>query len=85
MVDLGSGKPDGARTLRIEKMKAELKKIHREAIEDARQQPVPAVVLAYQNVYGSLPHGWPPGSSTGKVGDVEASGRRKWASAYGRS
>ena len=41
-------------------MKAELKKIHREAIEDAKQQPVPAIVLAYQSVYGSFPPGWPP-------------------------
>jgi hypothetical protein len=41
-------------------MKAELKRIHLEAIKDARQQPVPTVVLAYQNVYGSFPQGWPP-------------------------
>jgi hypothetical protein len=60
LVDFASDKPDGARTLRIEKMKAELKKIHREAIEDAKQQPVPAIVLAYRNMYGSFPHGWPP-------------------------
>jgi hypothetical protein len=60
LIDFPSDKPDGARTLRIEKMKAELKKIHRETIEDAKQQPVPEIVLAYQNVYGSFPHGWPP-------------------------
>ena len=60
LVDFGSDKPDGARTLRIEKMKAELKKIHREVIEDAKQQPVPAIVLAYRSVYGTFPYGWPP-------------------------
>ena len=42
------------------KMKAELKKIHREAIEDSKEQPVPAIVLAYQNVYDTFPHDWPP-------------------------
>jgi len=31
LVEFSSDKPDGARSLRIEKMKAELKKIHREA------------------------------------------------------
>jgi len=36
------------------KMKAELKKIHREAIEDSKEQPVPAIVLAYQNVYDTF-------------------------------
>jgi len=41
-------------------MKAELKKMHREATEDSKEQPVPSIVLAYQNVYGTFPHGWPP-------------------------
>ena len=36
------------------KMKAELKKIHRETIEDSKEQPVPAIVLAYQNVYDTF-------------------------------
>ena len=60
LVEFSSDKPDGARSLRIEKMKAELKKIHRETIEDSKEQPVPAIVLAYQNVYGTFPLGWPP-------------------------
>ena len=60
LVEFSSDKPDGARSLRIEKMRAELKKSHREAIEDSKEQPVPAIVLAYQNVYGTFPHGWPP-------------------------
>src|SRR5438552_10974735 len=60
LIDFPSDKPDGARTLRIEKMKAELKKIHGETIEDASQHPGPEIVLAYRNVYGSFPRGWPP-------------------------
>jgi len=46
-------KPDGARTL-------EIRKINRQAIEDAKEHPVPATILAYQRVYGSFPTGWPP-------------------------
>ncbi len=59
-VDFGSDKPDGARSLQVEKMKTELKKIHRNAVDDAKHDPIPTIVLAYENVYGHLPHGWPP-------------------------
>jgi hypothetical protein len=41
-------------------MKAELNEACRQAIEDAKLEPVPEIVLAYKNVYGMLPHGWPP-------------------------
>jgi len=44
-MDFPSDKPDGARTLRIDKMKAELKKIRGETIEDAKQPPVPEIVV----------------------------------------
>ena len=60
LVDFGSDKPDGARSLQLEKMKTGLKKIHRDAIEDAKHEPIPTIVLAYENVYGNFPHGWPP-------------------------
>jgi hypothetical protein len=60
LVDFGSDKPDGARSLQVEKMQTELKKIHQDAIEDARHDPIPAIVLAYENVYRHFPHGWPP-------------------------
>jgi hypothetical protein len=33
---------------------------HREAIATARQNPPPATVQAYQQVYGWWPEGWPP-------------------------
>ncbi len=60
LVDFPSDKPDGARSLEVDKMRAELKKMHRDAIEDVKREPVPTVVLAYQNVYGVFPRGWPP-------------------------
>jgi hypothetical protein len=41
-------------------MRAELKKIHRDAVEDVKRELVPTVVLAYQNVHGVFPQGWPP-------------------------
>ena len=41
-------------------MKAKLKEAHRQAIEDSKLEPVPEIVLAYRNVYGMLPRGWPP-------------------------
>ena len=39
---------------RSKKDEAELKKIHRDAIEDAKHEPFPTIVLAYQNVYGQF-------------------------------
>jgi hypothetical protein len=47
-------------SLQAEKMKTELKKIHRDAIDDAKHDPIPTIVLAYENVHGHSPHGWPP-------------------------
>ena len=55
MVDFASDKPDGARTLGIEKMKAELKKIHREAIEDPKRHPQK---LSRNRVYKFLIYIW---------------------------
>jgi hypothetical protein len=54
---------DGGARLEVENLKAELKEIHREAIKEARQEPEPATVFAYQEVYGSFPTGWPPSES----------------------
>ena len=33
---------------------------YRESVEEARRDPPPATVRAYQRVYGSFPAGWPP-------------------------
>ena len=60
LIEFSSEKPNGARSYQLEKMKAELKEAHRQAIEDSKLEPVPEIVLAYRNVYGMLPHGWPP-------------------------
>jgi hypothetical protein len=60
LIEFPCDKPDGARSDELEKMKAELKKAHRQAIEDSKLEPVPEIVLAYRNVYGMFPHGWPP-------------------------
>jgi hypothetical protein len=57
LIEFPSDQPDGARSLQIERMRAELEQMHRQAIEDAKDQPVPAIVLAYQSVYGAFPHG----------------------------
>jgi hypothetical protein len=48
----------------VEKMKAELKESHRRAIEEAKKNPPPPAVAAHENVYGCLPRGWPPRSSS---------------------
>ena len=60
LIEFASEKPNGARGYQLEKMKAELKEAHRQAIADSKLEPVPEIVLAYRNVYGMLPHGWPP-------------------------
>jgi hypothetical protein len=60
LIEFPSDRPNGARSYKLEKMKAELKEAHRQAIEDSKLAPVPEIVLAYRNVYGMLPHGWPP-------------------------
>jgi len=60
LIEFPSERPNGARSYQLEKIKAELKEAHRQAIEDSKLKPVPEIVLAYRNVYGTLPHGWPP-------------------------
>jgi len=60
LIEFPSDRPNGARSYQYEKMRAELKEAHRRAIEDSKLEPVPEIVLAYRNVYGVFPHGWPP-------------------------
>ena len=60
LIEFPSERPNGARSYQLEKMKAELKEAHRQAIENSKLGPVPEIVLAYRNVYGTPPHGWPP-------------------------
>ncbi len=60
LIELPSEKPDGAGSRELEKIKAELEEGHRQAIENSKLELVPEIVLAYRNVWGRLPHGWPP-------------------------
>lgn len=47
-----------------DRQRAELHEIleagHREALELAKDRPPPATVVAYRQVYGEFPRGWPP-------------------------
>lgn len=38
---------------------AELDRLYEEAVERARDRPLPVIVAAYRDVYGRLPTGWP--------------------------
>jgi hypothetical protein len=44
----------------LAEMRDALDNDYREAVEQARQNPPPSTVVAYQSVYGRLPKGWPP-------------------------
>lgn len=44
----------------IAEMREKLDEGHREAVAAARDEEPPAVVRAYQQVYGEFPEGWPP-------------------------
>lgn len=44
----------------LAEMQESLEQAHREAVEEARQQPPPKTVQAYQSIYGRFPEGWPP-------------------------
>jgi hypothetical protein len=41
-------------------LRADLDKAYQESVEEARRSPPPPTVLAYRNVYGRWPAGWPP-------------------------
>jgi hypothetical protein len=44
----------------LDEMRESLETAYIEAITDARQQPPPPTVQAYQSIYGHFPVGWPP-------------------------
>jgi len=60
LIEFPSDRPDGRRSYELEKMRAELEQAHREAMDDLKHKPVPAIVIAYNNIYGVFPRGWPP-------------------------
>jgi hypothetical protein len=60
LIEFPSERPNGRRSYELEKMRADLEQAHREAMDDLKLESVPAIVLAYSNIYGAFPHGWPP-------------------------
>ena len=60
LIEFPSDRPDGRRSYELEKMRADLELANREALDDLKLEPVPAIVLTYRNIYGVSPHGWPP-------------------------
>lgn len=44
----------------IDELREELDRMHREAVEEAKEKPPPLVVQAYRSVFGEWPSGWPP-------------------------
>jgi len=59
-IEFPSNEPDGRRSYELDKLRANLEQAHREAIDDLRLSPAPAIILAYKNIYGVFPNGWPP-------------------------
>jgi len=45
----------------LEELQAELDEAYRRDVEAAHKRPPPPTVAAYRTVFGSNPHGWPPG------------------------
>ena len=48
------------RRAEVERLRAELREANARAREEALDQPPPAIVRAYRQVYGRDPRGWPP-------------------------
>jgi hypothetical protein len=44
----------------VAELRQSLDEMHQEAVREAQHAPPPRTVLAYRNVFGSWPRGWPP-------------------------
>jgi hypothetical protein len=51
---------EAARDAEVAKLRRNLGEAYRESVTEARHDPPPATVRAYQRVYGRFPAGWPP-------------------------
>ena len=51
---------EAARDAEVADLRLNLDEAYRESVEEARHDPPPATVRAYQRVYGRFPAGWPP-------------------------
>jgi len=60
LIEFSSEKPNGARSYQLEKMKADLKEAHRQAIEDSKLEPCRRSCLRTEMFMECCPHGWPP-------------------------
>jgi hypothetical protein len=69
LIEFPSERPDDRKSYELEKVRASLEQAHRQAVDDLRLAPAPAIVLAYRNIYGVLPRGWPPWEFTEKRDD----------------
>jgi hypothetical protein len=65
LIEIPSDRPDGRRSHELEKLRANLEQAHRETMDDLTLGPAPVIVLAYRNIYGVFPLGWPPWEFTG--------------------
>jgi hypothetical protein len=60
VIEFPSDRPDGRRSHALLNMRADLERANLAGIQDLKRKPVPSLVLAYCNIYGGFPHGWPP-------------------------
>lgn len=51
---------EAARDAEVADLRRNLDEAYRESVEEARHDPPPATVRAYQRVYDRFPAGWPP-------------------------
>jgi hypothetical protein len=51
---------EAARDAEVADLRRNLDEAYKESVEEARHDPSPATVCAYQRVYGRFPAGWPP-------------------------
>ena len=51
---------EATRDAEVANLRRNLDEAYRESVEEARHDPPPATVRAYQRVYGRFPAGWPP-------------------------
>jgi hypothetical protein len=56
---------EAAHDAEVAGLRRDLDEAHRESVEEARHEPPPATVRAYQLVYGRFPAGWPPDPGDG--------------------
>ncbi len=54
------GLADQKREAEVRALRESLDEAYRESVREAQSEPPPDIVVAYSQVYGRWPHGWPP-------------------------